>query len=389
MGFFMKKSIIFYLFLLTICTFFIAVPKVANAEMDASAIIITAKISTAYGEDYIDGGEFNAETSTFSADMEVFGKSGCILLSASVKDFGNYTYQWKDASGRVVSNASDLNINKQISTANINKSPIMVGDSTYTITIINSETGESSLKNVLIRITDRNMITSIQSHAIGNFDNPLTISSDPITFFAKLPIINGIETTWYIKTPNSTSYRPICNEEKFIFEPSQILSSENGYGDYKLFAVALNTATSQKHYSQTYTVKTVAPKISQNVAGYSITSKVVDNSRANIEGFKYTLNTTANLDAKNIYWYVSVNDVMVKTSTGDVFVYEPTTTTSFKVEAKYKTAEGLITLASHKESPQVTGTHILIISVLVGVAILSVILTISIKVTNKKRDVVW
>lgn len=385
----MKKRVIFCLFLLTLCIASFKLPSMAFAEIDESTIILSAKTATSYGEDYVDNGAFNSETSTYTSDLEVFGNDGSILLSVAVgtDGIGAYTYQWKNSNGFVLSNSAELILHKKIES--MSNEPIMVGDSTYTVTIINSD-GESAEKSILVRISDNKLLSTIQSFAINEIPESITNSSSALSFYAKLPVVSGVTTTWQIKTPNATSYRDIATTEKFTFDPSQMLTPENGYGEYRLFAIAHDSKTSKTYYSKTFTINASAPELGANTSAYTISSTVVDNSKANIEAFKFTLSTTANLNVDNIYWYVSENDVLVKTSTGDFFVYEPTTTDAFKVVAKYKTpSNNLIELASYRGSPQVTGTHILIIYIVVAVAVLSIILAISIKITNKKRDVVW
>ena len=124
---------------------------------------------------------------------------------------------------------------------------------------------------------------------------------------AKLPIANGSTVNWYLKTPNSAEYNIVkSNVDAYMFVCDSIINNTNGFGIYKLMAIAYNKNTKQYYYSKVFEIN--GAETTKNIVQteYSIITKKVDNTKANIEAFYYTLSNSTNLNEANIFWYINL-----------------------------------------------------------------------------------
>lgn len=224
---------------------------------------------------------------------------------------------------------------------------------------------------------------SITKNTLKNITVTASINMDPLP-----DIGNGF--LWHLKTPNSTAYKKIYTVNKnnatgnVLENVNTYFSSENGFGEYKLFASAKTSAMVITSNVITFEVKAGELDL-KNMSKYSITKQVVNNSKAEVEAFSFLLNNAKNdwLDYGKIVWYVNGE----KTAVGESFVYQPETTESFKLEVKYETSNTSIAEITIK--PNSTGTIKLLLIIAGVVVVLSGIFAISVKALNKKRDVVW
>lgn len=385
----MKKILIFSLFLLSLVFCSVPATSSANAEIAGFSASISAKVANSSANQFTETDKFSTLTNTFNADYAYFIDSGAICFSASLTPDGDNNasimpvYEWKTSSGTIVSTSSDLVLKKTISSPT--DPMIIIGESRYVCTITNLADGSFEEVGVTVKITDSN--TCKMQTFSSNIPESVTKLNSILSFFAKLPIASGTTINWYLKTPNSTEFSLVLsNSETFDFEPASLINAQNGYGKYQIMAIGNNKNTNQYYYGKIYSIFGTTPNPDFAETKYNISSKIVENTKANIEAFKYTLTNIQNLNPDQIYWYIN----NTRMSSGTTFTYEPQATDAYKIIAKYKNDDGtIIELDTIKQEPKVTGTYILFIYIGAGVLALTIIFSISIIVTNKKRDVVW
>lgn len=385
----MKKLHFFAIFLLIATVFTFCPKQIAYGELNGYTINIFAQFATDSSSNYSDCENFDAITKTLSDDYSSFGTDGSIIFTGQAVATGEensstLAYEWKTSSGEVLTNSSSLILYKKAQTQE--QPLIMIGETKYVLTITNSQDSSYSQIVVTTKITDTSSSCKLLTYA-PTIPAEVNSSSDNLSFSAKLPIVNGSVINWYLKTPNSSSFNLVkSNVENYVFTTSSIVNNLNGFGTYKLMAIAYNKNTKNYYYSETFKINGAETAKTVIQTDYTINIKKVDNTKANIEAFHYTLNNSANLNEENIFWYIN----STRMHTGASFTYEPLNTEAYKIIAKYQKADGtLIELSNIKQEPATTGTYILIIYIGIAVVILSAILATSIIITNKKRDVVW
>lgn len=301
----------------------------------------------------------------------------------------NLTYKWIEKStGNILSNSEFLVLTNEY---NSNSGYIItVGKKTYTIEI----TGEAINKtaDLVVEITDNAygqiIETQISRPLETNSNGDYKITKNSTEFYinsilCKTPSTETIN--WYYKTPNSSTFDIYeTNQKNCKITPANLVSSRNGFGLYKFYASAQSNAT--LYTSKIICFETTAESLNDDTTRYVITQKVIGNTKAELEAFTFTLENAEKdcLDFNKILWYI--NDV--KVGVGESFSYEPTSGETFVVKAQYKGAS-LTPLAELTTTPKATGTLKLVLYVIGGVVVLSVIFAISVKILNKKRDVVW
>ena len=262
---------------------------------------------------------------------------------------------------------------------------ILVGETRYSFVLI--EDGEEQSIDIIVRITDE---TDARKIIFNTTLNPQQISNNTPTiyFTALLPSTKSHTITYYVKTPNANEYRALQSSSNvYEFNPSKFINSKNGYGLYSFMAMSVETLSSIKtkiHYSQTFNYTASVDTI--DVERITISSEIVQNTRARVEACKFTLNNANNIDYNLVHWYIGEKLYCV----GSSFVYEPVSTDAYRVVAKYATSSDILTeLDSLRIEPQTTGTNLLILYVGIGVAVISLFFAISIIITNKRRDIAW
>ncbi len=386
----MKKYTIFCLFLLILCLSPCIFQNDVYAELEGYTINISSQIANDSSGQYVDTDKFNSATSTFTADYSDFIETGSISFigsataSEETTTTPTFTYEWKNSAGDLLTNSSNLVLYKKATTTD--QSLILIGETKYVFTIKNATDNTSEQKVITVKITDSNNTCDLHMF-LPTIPAEVTNASSDLKFSAKLPIVNGSAINWYLKMPNGTAYNSVqSNSEKYTFRPSELVNNKNGFGIYKIMAIGYNKNTKSYYYSTEYEILGTEATKNLITSDYTIAVRVIDNTRANVEAYEYSLTNSSNLNCENIVWYIN----NIKYATGSAFIYEPSDTDAYKVVAKYKKTDGTITeIATHRQEPNATGTEQLIIYILVAVAVLSAIFATSIIVTNKKRDVVW
>ena len=390
----MKKIAIFSVFLLILSFSVLIFPNSTYAKIDNYTISITCDVQGALSDSYT----FSANK--FTADYSIFADNGSITFTASaVSNLENpeddqIEYQWLNSDKKVISESENLILYKSISALNLDGQIIQTDyrttqsnyQSVYVLVVLNKTKNQKDEILVSVSISDENKLLEMQSLS-SNIPATVYNQSEDISFYAIVPTLANNEVNWFIKYPNSTSFELMASGNKCVFSPSALINPKIGYGEFKVIAIC--KTSSKTFYSKTYTINSQPSAFVYDGPGsIAILNTKIENSKAKIEAFVYSLSKTTNMDYSNIYWYINGESVAV----GDSFVYEPTSTDKYKVSVKYKDPNtGVLSeiLDSHDEAPQTTDTHILILAILACVAVLSGILAISIVVTNKKRDVVW
>lgn len=293
--------------------------------------------------------------------------------------------QWKkDNVALSFQNEYELSLFKTTSNA---EQLLLVGDSKYTFLLSNG--ADTMSVDVNVKITDKTSIRKLLFFSTLSIEE-ITHNSPAITLKALLPTTKPYTVTYFIKTPNSNEYIPqeSTTANTFVFTPSTMINSNNGYGTYGFMASAVENVSNRDtllHHSNAISYKAKLDSI--DIADVTIEYTVIENTRARVEAGKFILAGIDDLDISLIQWYVGDN---ILCGVGAEFIYEPTNTDPYRVIAKYATSDQALTkLAEIKIEPQTTGTSLLILYVAGGIAIISIFFTISIIITNKRRDVAW
>lgn len=303
-------------------------------------------------------------------------------------DSNDLTYKWSVfGTETIVCTNSVFTLKKEFSENS--QEIIMLGEKKYTLNISGTNfnkdvhfsidvVDDASHEIILTKIS-RPLETNDQgAYVVTNKTSKFTIQA----LLAKTKVDCTIN--WYLKTPNSSSYDMVVLNGDFIVDPSKIITSENGFGTYKIYASA--QSSSVLFTSKTICLEAVAGELSTDLVKYKITKTVIKNSKAELEAFKFTLDNANEdgLDYNRIVWYLNNQKVAI----GQNFSYEPTTSESFVVSVQYQNAN-LVFLDETQTTPHATGTLKFVLYIAGAVAVLSAIFAISVKRLNKKRDVIW
>lgn len=381
----MKKINIFLLILMVFSCFVIFDNNTVFAENNYTIKITTNAVHNTE-QTNLEKYEFEADyTSNDIITFEAYVYNGEEIVSDI-----ELTYTWYDITNRenpiLLSTNNSLTLDKIYSDEGTHL--IYVGEKSYQIKV-SAQGLEDFSENLVVNITDstNQIIVTNLSKALGvNQSGQYLITKSTQAFqvdalLSKLKVDSTIN--WFLKTPNSSSYIMFAEGPTCPITPSSLISSKNGFGEYKLFAGA--QSSSILFTSPMITFKASAEELNPELT-YSISSKTIDNTKAEVEAFTFTLEnaSTDGIDVSKIIWYINSQ----KYASGESFTYEPTNNESFVVEAKYQGAS-LTPLASLETTPKSTGTLKMILVIAGVIAILSTIFGISVKTLNKRRDVTW
>ena len=382
----MKKINIFLLILLIFSCFIVFNNKNTFAEnnytikISTNAIHNTEQTNLAEGKfeaDYTSNNIISFVAKAYDGEQELLGL--------------DLNYTWYDITNEenpiMLSTTDTLTLDKTYTTSGTHI--IYVGEKSYQVKVSGPNISDFSF-NLTVNITDTTnqiIITSLNKPLGVNQYGEYIIAKNTEYFEinALIATKSKVDTTinWFLKTPNSSSFVLIAEGPTCPLSPNNIISSANGYGTYKIYAGA---QTSSVFYSsKMITFKATASNLNQSQT-YNISSKTIDNSKAEVEAFVFTLSNASmeGIDFSKIIWYINNQ----KFASGESFTYEPTSNETFIVEAKYQGAS-LTPLALLETTPKSTGTLKLILIIAGVVAILTTIFGISVKVLNKRRDVIW
>lgn len=381
----MKKINVFLLILLVFSCFFVFDSNPVLAENP-----YTIKIST---NAIHDTEQTNLDKYTFYAE---YSSNNMITFDASVYNGDQlatdvaFTYSWYDVTNKenpiLLSNSSSLTLDKSYTQTGTHL--IYVGEKAYQVKV-SSEGIEDFSVNLSVNISDTTnqiIVTNISKPlGVNHYGQHLiTKSTDSFeinAFLCKPKVDTTI--TWFLKTPNSSAFTLLAEGPTCAIFPYNLVNSENGFGEYKIYAGA--QSSSILFTSKMITFKASAGELNEAL-NYTISSKTIDNSKAEVEAFTFTLDgaSSEGIDFSKIIWYVNNK----KYACGESFTYEPTNNETFVVEAKYQGAS-LTPLATLETTPKSTGTLKMILIVAGAVCVLSIIFGISVKTLNKRRDVTW
>lgn len=381
----MKKFNVFLLIMLAFSCFFVFDSNTAFAENPYTIKIATTAIH--------DTEQTNLDKYTFYAD---YASNKIITFNASVYNGEqeatdiNLTYSWYDVTNKenpiLLSNTRSLTLDKSYAQSGTHL--IYVGEKSYQVKV-SGEGIEDFSVNLSVNISDTTnqiIVTNISKPLGVNQYGQYLITKNTDAFELNSFLCKPkVDTTinWFLKTPNSSSFTLLAEGPTCAIFPYNLVSSENGFGEYKIYAGA--QSSSILFTSKMITFKASAGELNEAL-NYTISSKTIDNSKAEVEAFTFTLDgaSAEGIDFNKIIWYVNNQ----KYANGESFTYEPTNNETFVVEAKYQGAS-LTPLASLETTPKSTGTLKMILIVAGAVCILSIIFGISVKTLNKRRDVTW
>ncbi len=383
----MKKIGIFLLALMSF-SFFIIFGSSTNAPALADAYKI--QITTTANYSALDSDLANGVFSAGYADNEVITFEANLYANDSEVTYADLTYVWKDtttASNPIeICNTKYLLLSKKITPEE--GVTMMVGTKHYEVTITGS--GINLSFTLMVEITDNadHEIVTTQISRPLEFQSGMYLINKKTEKFTVQAILSKAKVdctiNWFLKTPNSSTYDLIKENDDYDFIPSKVINSKSGFGVYKLYASA--QSSSVLYVSKVIYFKAVAGELNSDLNNYAISKKVINNTKAELEAFTFTLEnaSTDGLDFDKILWYI--NDV--KMGKGESFSYEPTTAETFTVKVQYK-GTILTPIKELSVTPHTTGALKLILYIAGGVAVLTIIFVISVKRLNKKRDVVW
>ena len=304
------------------------------------------------------------------------------------------TFSWTDASSTSdtpISTTQYLTLNKTYESTTTNL--IMVGVKNYIITVAGSGVPANCKATLKVDITDNvnheiiltQLSRALETNSKGAYKiNKKTSSFSINAVLSKSKVDCTIN--WYLKTPNSSTFDLYKENGNCTITPNELVNSTNGFGTYKIYASAQSSSilyTSKIIYLEA----TAGEPKTTNLKNYTISKKVVNNSKSELEAFTFTLENASEdgLDFDKIYWYINGE----KMGKGEQFFYEPTTNDTFKVSVQYQ-GLSLIPFPNELEvTPHTTGTIKMVLYISGAVLLLSIIFAISVKTLNKKRDVVW
>ena len=393
----MKKTTFFCIFLLIFSLSILIFPPAASAEDLSDTGNIYCQVYETSANNYVNTSYFDSSTNTFSADYSLFSNSGLqrikFYVNKSEIEEQNPSsiiqYRWESPSGEVLGYTNEIVLYRDLNEAkNLN---LLVQAGNSRVSLIVTINNIPTQYDINLLISDTSNTVSLQTYCSGNLNGTIYKNSPEITFNAIIPTTTTSNISWYIKTPQETKYNFVTNASTYTFKPSEVLNKYNGYGTYNVMAIG--TLGQKTFYSQIYTINSKQNSLVLGPGHVTIKSTETQNTMASVQAFTYSLSSSTivveDLDFNNIYWYIN----NVKVATGETYTYEPTTTDKFSVSVKYY--DGVTPLSSTQviakieQSPRNTGTYIYILAIVGIVAILSGILTISIIISNKKRDVVW
>lgn len=392
----MKKIHILGLFLLIFSFFAVFFPNTTHAEIEGYNAKVECLVSAIEADDPTETSSYNAATRTLTMDYSEFLNGGIIKLTASlVSEQENENldavvspiYCWT-IDKVIVSQSNTLEFVSNYNIDNIAKQQIRIGSTRVLLTISDATSTGQTTTDVTINITDNNSKLSMKI-ANSEYPNALDNEVTDLHFFANIPTTSKLVSyTWQLKTPKGTTYLTASTTYSYTFSRMAMLGSY-GYGEYKLIAIGRDEKTDTTYYSKIFSLNIIPnSKLEITPETHQLVIQQVENSLTNIEAFKYTLTSADNLIPENIYWYING----YKVATGLTFIYEPTTRAEYKLAVKYLANENGVPLElveQLKVNPKTTGMEYMYITIGTVVAVLSVILFISIKVSNKKRDVIW
>lgn len=326
---------------------------------------------------------FNTINNTLTFDYGELGSSNAyvsVTAEISNHETNEFDFEWKNESAEVVSTNNQLLLYKQNSNKKIT---ILVGESKFTLVVSLKNSTVKQQKIVVIKVTDNNdkckmFLTS------NNSQTNIDTSTPPIEISAFMPITAKHSINWYVKTPNSNTYKlATAKSATFSFDPGEYITGENGLGDYLIVATA--TDSKNKVYYSSAIKYNATPERSDVDIIYEIVSQKAKNTRANVQATTYTLNSTNGLDPTKIFWYV--NDTRI--CSGESMTYEPDKTDEYTVTAKYQQGTNMFVLATTMAKPLPTNIYVYVLCGAGVLLAITAIFAISIAVTNKKRDVVW
>lgn len=378
------KKINIFLLLLSIFSFCLIFVETNKVKAEGT---YTIKITT----DAIGTDNSNIDEYYFEAN---YSANSSIVFTANLYDGLNkidnsFTYEWKDVSTNVVVCTSGVfELNKLYSTDT--KNLLSIDEKTYKLTVKGNSIDQSvDFKvNIIDDVNGQIILTNVSRPLEVNVDGSYKISNKVSTFQLKAVLSKAkVDCTinWYLKTPNSSTFNLYAQDNSSCtITPSELIGSDNGFGLYKFYACA--QTSSVLYTSKMIYFEATAGELNSNLNVYTITQKTINNTKSDLEAYTYTLEHAKDdcLDFNKIIWFVNGK----KLGTGESFSYEPTTTATYVVTAQYQGAN-LVELSSIETTPRSTGALKLALYILGGVAIISIIFAISVKVINKKRDVVW
>ena len=379
----MKKIVFFSIFLLILSFSVTLIGNNAYAEISDYSFTISCLEQTSQNSGYVSTSNFNSQTNTYWAEYSTFLKGASVFFTVSetsgeTNNSNYFSYQWASSSGTILSTTKELILYRDFSIQEPDRPLLKVGETKFILQITNQTNQETKETVLTVAISDNNSSLAMQTNS-SNIPSSINSSSEEINFYATIPTTATTKISWYIKSPNSSSFSKVSSQSNFCFAPNNYINQASGYGSYKVMAIG---KTSQKtYYSNVYTINAKPEVLTFGAGIYSIKYKKITNSKTNIEAFEYTINNTNNMISEYLCWYVNGT----KICNGFSLKYEPTTTDEFKVVARYNGQE----VASRVETPKPTDTYILYIILGASVIVLVTILVLSIKITNRKRDVVW
>lgn len=379
----MKKLqffIIFAIFLSFSFVFFNV--KTVKADGNYTIKITTDAICTSETE--LDLNYFNigySQNNIINFSAEIF-EDGTKLNSSDL------TYKWYIYNTDTIICTNQVFTLKKEFSENLNN-VIMLGERKYTLNI--SGTNFNKDVHFSIDIVDdssHEIILTKLSRPLETNDQGAYVVTNKTSKFTIQALLSKAKVdctiNWYLKTPNSSTYDMVVINGDFVVDPSKIITSENGFGTYKIYASAQSSST--LYTSKTIYLEAVAGELSTDLSKYTINKTIIKNSKSELEAFKFTLDNADKdgLDYNRIVWFLNNKKVAI----GQNFSYEPTTSETFVVSVQYQNAN-LVFLDETQTTPHTTGTLKFVLYIAGAVIVLSAIFAISVKRLNKKRDVVW
>ncbi|MBQ3493794.1 MAG: hypothetical protein IJA69_00080 [Clostridia bacterium] len=210
-------------------------------------------------------------------------------------------------------------------------------------------------------------------------------SCTPITFSASLPVLEDYSVEWFIKKPNTSKYTKL-NEQTNLYTFRPMIDYQ-ATGEYKVLARAI---LESGNVIEAIPVSIVLKaKVLENNEVFNITYTTKENSSTGLESYEMTIDVGEYFDESRIVWYVGTSPMKM----GKDFYFAPVVANQYIVTVKLLSEDGsnverVLSNTLSLQPKSIDGSNMLTILLIAG-AVLIVICTLSIIISNKGREKIW
>lgn len=291
----------------------------------------------------------------------VFNNSKYIDTSAE------YTYMW-------YLDNTELNVHTNF--LQITKDMIKVGTIRLTLEII----------ELPLLIAQENIVISTEigyevslTHTGGDLTQTIGDNIQPINFMASIPTTETYTVTWYLKKADTNIYQKQNSTGPVFMFNSAIYNA----GIYKIFAEAYTSQTQLTVRSNVLVIE-LKTKPADVEKKFDIYCKEYKNSATSVTAYECSVEASEYYKEDEIVW--SINGIQY--AQGSHFNFEPQYADDYVISVRLRNASGTSTNSIAVRAKSVESSNIWLYIAIAGVALIG-ICTLSIIISNKKREKIW